>query len=320
LDHVHISTAHVLSREQFAFWREGFNATVLGTQLEPLTAPDQGFRAEVEAWMAPSLTLFRLDRDNATSTRGPREIGRRYLDVYWIMHEHGDGVRFEHTGHDFVTSNGDLFIGSADLSFAAQALHRHHHDIWLLPTALVAPHLPARGGPLSVLRKGGTGTAALLAAYLDSLGRALPVLSPFQLDAVADNLARLVAITCGASDGEHRHAVKAALAERANAYIARHLADPNLGPASTAAALGVAERTLHHAFAPTGTSFAEEVMRRRLAECRAALASPLASDRSVADIAFAWGFQSLATFYRAFRRAYGVAPGNVREAALGDGV
>jgi len=36
--------------------------------------------------------------------------------------------------------------------------------------------------------------------------------------------------------------------------------------------------------------------------------------RTVAEIAFAWGFADLTTFYRAFRRAYGAAPGELRPA------
>ena len=62
---------------------------------------------------------------------------------------------------------------------------------------------------------------------------------------------------------------------------------------------------------PTGTSFAEHVTRRRLQECRAALERPTAA-RSITDVAFAWGFANLTTFYRAFRREFGMAPGEVR--------
>jgi AraC-like DNA-binding protein len=32
----------------------------------------------------------------------------------------------------------------------------------------------------------------------------------------------------------------------------------------------------------------------------------------VADIAFGWGFNSLATFYRAFQREFGVPPAELR--------
>ena len=63
------------------------------------------------------------------------------------------------------------------------------------------------------------------------------------------------------------------------------------------------------------------VTQRRLSQCRAALASPTGADRSVADIAFGWGFNSLATFYRAFEREFGLSPTAlraVRAAGLGD--
>jgi AraC-like DNA-binding protein len=40
----------------------------------------------------------------------------------------------------------------------------------------------------------------------------------------------------------------------------------------------------------------------------------------VADIAFGWGFNSLATFYRAFEREFGLAPTALRAmAAVGHG-
>jgi len=69
-------------------------------------------------------------------------------------------------------------------------------------------------------------------------------------------------------------------------------------------------RTLHLLFEPTGTSFARHVLRSRLEECRAALlASPA---RAVTDIAFAWGFNNLSSFHRAFQAAFGMAPGDLR--------
>ena len=44
----------------------------------------------------------------------------------------------------------------------------------------------------------------------------------------------------------------------------------------------------------------------------AALAGP--GGRAVTELALAWGFGSLTTFYRAFQRAYGAAPGELRAA------
>jgi AraC-like DNA-binding protein len=74
-------------------------------------------------------------------------------------------------------------------------------------------------------------------------------------------------------------------------------------------------RHLHLLFEPTGTSFAQCVARRRLMQCRTALASATGAHRSVADIAFGWGFNSLATFYRAFEREFGMPPTALRAAS-----
>ena len=41
------------------------------------------------------------------------------------------------------------------------------------------------------------------------------------------------------------------------------------------------------------------------------MASPT---RAVTDIAYAWGFGSLSSFYRAFHAAFGAAPGDCRAA------
>jgi AraC-like DNA-binding protein len=95
-------------------------------------------------------------------------------------------------------------------------------------------------------------------------------------------------------------------------YIALHLSEPDLTAARVAAAMKISVRQLHLLFEPTGTSFAEHVLDRRLEECRAILEGPSSRARSVTDIAFAWGFNSLSSFYRAFGQRFGVSPGMVR--------
>jgi AraC-like DNA-binding protein len=108
---------------------------------------------------------------------------------------------------------------------------------------------------------------------------------------------------------------RAAALERVRHYVEQHLIEPDLAPERVACAVGLSLRQLHRVFEPTGTSFARHVLEQRLAAARAELANPVDTGRTVADIAFAWGFNNLVTFYRAFRRAYGCAPGEVRPAA-----
>jgi len=130
---------------------------------------------------------------------------------------------------------------------------------------------------------------------------------------VADTLGRLVGIALGAAPDEQRDALREGKLAEIRRYIDVHLADPDLSPATAAAAMRMSPRTLHALFEPTGVTFGRHVSFRRLEECKAALlGNPL---RPVTDIAFAWGFGSLAGFYRAFQAAFGMSPGDMRAAA-----
>ncbi len=184
----------------------------------------------------------------------------------------------------------------------------------LIPAEVLSPLL-GRGhltGPRVV--PSGSPMGSLLGTALDTAKTNLPFLSPDLGDAVLHNLCGLVALACGASDegqSNGTRSVRAARLEKAKRYIDQHLAKPDLDPTTTAAALGISTGHLHRLFEPTGTSFAQYVQRSRLLKCRDSLGSVSGAGRSVADIAFGWGFNSLATFYRAFAREFGSSPRSV---------
>ncbi len=155
----------------------------------------------------------------------------------------------------------------------------------------------------------------MIRAYVSAFAEKIDSLTEAEAGVVADNFCRLLAVACGSAMGDQREAIRAAKLEEVKRYIGLHLADPQLTPEKAAGALKMSVRQLHRLFEPAGTSFAQYLLLRRLEECRAALTSPIGGDRSVTDIAFAWGFNSLATFYRTFHRSFGAAPNEVRAAA-----
>jgi len=113
---------------------------------------------------------------------------------------------------------------------------------------------------------------------------------------------------------ESRAALRAGYLHAARAIMKRDLHRPDLTPAMVAAELAISLRQVHVLFEPTGFSFARTLTAMRLKEARQRLETM--PTRSVADIAFACGFDSVATFYRVFRSAFGMTPGDVRMAAL----
>jgi len=109
---------------------------------------------------------------------------------------------------------------------------------------------------------------------------------------------------------EVRAAVRAGLRHAALGIMERHFHRPDLTPIAVARMLGISVRQLHILFERTGASFARTLSRKRAqAAYRMLRGRPAAS---VTDIAFACGFESLPTFYRAFRNLYDRAPGDAR--------
>ena len=67
---------------------------------------------------------------------------------------------------------------------------------------------------------------------------------------------------------------------------------------------------MHGLFEIAEKSFSQTVTALRLEASRGLLMA--APQRSISDVAFACGFESLATFYRVFRAAQGMTPGDFR--------
>jgi transcriptional regulator GlxA family with amidase domain len=78
-------------------------------------------------------------------------------------------------------------------------------------------------------------------------------------------------------------------------------------------ACGISVRKLHALFERADGSFSHHILARRLDEARATLANHTLRDRSIADVAFGLGFNSLATFYRNYRARFDETPGDTRE-------
>jgi AraC-like DNA-binding protein len=117
----------------------------------------------------------------------------------------------------------------------------------------------------------------------------------------------------GADRGADR---TAALRAAAYGFIEDHLADPGLGAAQIAAAIGVSERHLSRVLAAGGTTVPRLVRSRRLELAYAMLAGPGPAGPSlapsVAEVAARCGFTSATYFSHAFRERFGLRAGEVR--------
>lgn len=94
-------------------------------------------------------------------------------------------------------------------------------------------------------------------------------------------------------------------------YLEDHFADPDLNAAMVAEQFKISKKYVSQFLKDqTGKSFSEYVEDLRLSNAVALLHD---SDLSITDIAIACGFTSQNTFYKSFRRRYGISPSALRQ-------
>jgi len=164
-----VSTEDVPQQERFDLW----HATVfenLAISVLPLPHPDAPFRAHFSRRSSGPLLNLNFAADGFVARRQSRELAHRHWDAYWIYRESGPGAWFRIAGQELATNPGDLVVADADAPFETRA-GRYAHELWLVPKALIGPHLPAIGRPLVARLSGHGGANALADSYLQALTR-----------------------------------------------------------------------------------------------------------------------------------------------------
>jgi len=240
--------------------------------------------------------LLRAEEDQA---------GQAGVDVLTLHDE-----RLPHGFRAMSGSGGGGDIGSGKMV----TLHFPKAALPLRPPALAplfARQLPADSG-----------MGAILARYLASVASALEKGEVGEregehLGTVALDLA-VMTLTAWAGVGDvtapesHRQALLAKI----ETFIERNLGDPDFTPSVIAGHHHSSVGHLHRLFQARELTIAAWIRHRRLERCRADLADPRHRTRPVFAIGVRWGFRSAAEFSRAFRVAYGSAPGHYRRQVL----
>ncbi len=284
----------------------------------------RAFHAEATASVAGEFVLLDIQSGLERVKRTAVDVAKDKTETFFIR-------RFRRpetwravpnsTPVDLIHEAGDFCVSSAEWCFEAESKGPSSFDMLVIPRAALSPLLA--GGRLArpFRLPGGSPLGSLLGAAMDAAKAQIPLLADELGEAVLRNLCGLVTLACGAAnesaEGGH-DAFRSAQLTAVKRHVDLHLADPGLTPASAAATLGISPRQLHRLFEPSGSTFARYVLRQRLLRCRDTIAGATGTGRSVVDIAFGWGFNSMATFYRAFVAEFGSSPAVLRAALRKD--
>ena len=283
--------------------------------ITPSEIPDpNAFRAEASGWIAGDFALLNIRSELERVQRTAADVAKDKTEAFFISRFRQPAIWRVAPGSmpvDLIHGPGDFCVSSTEWRFERESKGPASFDMLVIPQAALSPLL-AGGRLRRPFRLPGTSPlGSLLGAAMDAATAQGPLLADELAEAVLHNLCGLVALACGTSDEgteQGQDSMRSAQLAAVKHHVDLHLADPGLTPASTAAALGISTRQLHRLFEPSGSTFARYVVRERLLRCRDTIAGATGTGRSVIDIAFGWGFNSMATFYRAFASEFGGPP------------
>ncbi|MFI9808620.1 helix-turn-helix domain-containing protein [Streptomyces sp. NPDC052301] len=318
-----LDTAQLPPAERRAAWSETTEAALMPTRTS--FADGSGMRARIQTMTCGPVQLSELSYTPLTSRRTPRLIRRGDPELYQLAWIVSGGQGMEQAGHRTALGPDDLVFYDSSRPFEAMVGPRPDGDdarslVLQFPRRLLPLREQIVAPQCGRAFSGRSGLGRLLCQMLTGLAEThadLTLQDGSRIGATAIELvAALLAHHGGAQSALPAESRQRVLFEQIGDFIDAHLNDPDLTPASIAAAHFVSTRYLHRVFHDQGTTVCAFVRRQRLAQCRRELADPARQNVPIHAIGARWGFPRASDFTRAFRATMGMTPSEYRAAYL----
>jgi AraC-like DNA-binding protein len=287
-----------------------------------LLGPDDGFRLRARSFDLGAGVLIDSSLSPMVSRRSGEMIARGGVDHYQINLKLAGGAEITSGPRTAAFEPGDIFI--VDLS--QPNVFRHgvdadgpdsHTLTLVLPRSLLAPLLAAPDTVQGAMVSHKTAFGQLMAEHMLALRRHAPYLSDGESRAAVVSTAHLAAGAFGqAADAAPSVAASTKVAQAAaiKRYIDQNLGSARLEIDDLCRKFHLSRAALYRLFESEG-GLAGYIQQRRLNRAFSMLMSPAYRSWRLIDIALDARFSSDATFIRAFRRLFGLTPGEVRAQA-----
>jgi AraC family transcriptional activator of tynA and feaB len=294
------STRDAVPSRQFGHWREMICQAFLA--LTPESDLRDGFDGTVTQWPLGALSIARITAQRQRVERTERDLAAGSPPGFYANLQLTGVSTMRQAGRTTVLRPGDVAVVDTTEPFTFEFGGDFRQLSFFVPGPLLRAQVT---GPITTATRIPTtsGVGAALRHLLTALPTAAPRLAPHAAALLAAALSESPAAS--PRRAPHTHA-------RAVADIEEHLTDDDLSPSATARRLDISVRSLHALFAGHDLTYSATVRRLRLERAARDLRDPARTHLRVADIAADAGFADVAGFHRAFRRAFGRTPTQLR--------
>lgn len=285
--------------------------------LQPVDAKGPSRPIDIDAWHLGTIMLGVFSGPALFFDRTPALVAKSGLD-HLLVQVYTEGGFSGMAGSAPITvTAGDICVFDLTDSFSTRSTPFSNCSL-LLPRDAISPVLDDLGPLHGMVIPSSEPLAGMLAEYLLSLARRMPSLDARDALLAAQATGSLTStilageVRRGAKlhcSGGHRSPLRSV-----SDYIDGHIHDPDLDAERIMRALGMSRASLYRLFATSG-GVGRYIRRRRLSGAALELSHPTRRPR-ISEVATRWGFINDASFSRAFRQAFGIAPRAARERNL----
>lgn len=273
------------------------------------------FDGRLEAWTFGPVSLSRLTSDPLSYVRRRQHLAGETEEHYLVTVPAMSAVYFAQGGRDVRCHPGGFILERSNEPY--EFSHAARNDLWVLkvPAAALAGRLRRPDRFCTLQFDARTGVGQLFVDLLTLLPLRFPGLSAEARGAIGQQLVDLMSLAVREDDRtltSATSAVRDAHLARVEAFVRQSLSDPALDPERIAGACGISVRYLHDLVRETGLSVSAWIREQRLDAARAMLADP-GCRRTLAEVAYAWGFTDQAQFSRLFKARFGETPRAFRQ-------
>ena len=306
-------TRRTPKQDRMAFWLETVCQQILPVKIDP--RHDAQPSAAMACRKMGDLSLREVVGGDHVYVRDEADVRRGDPQTVQIGIPTGGTSILVQDGREAVLNAGDMVIYDSSRPFTLAMHERFHWHVFLLPKHKLRRSDAELKTLTAIPMSGGNGLSGVVSHFLLDLAARAPELEGRPSSAaLGENAADLIGTLVHNEFGQPWQVgdPDEVMRQRVLRHLETHHHDPDLGPASTAAAVGISVRALHALFGTGDGTVMERLRTLRMREIRRDLADPRLAHRSIGRIATAHGITNPTVLARVFRAEFGMTPREFR--------
>jgi AraC-like DNA-binding protein len=305
------STNHISPPDRASAW-SGVIANVYFPLKLTYRSADS-FQGQLASRPLGRIGLSRLQTEPLQYERLPRHISGTAEEEFLVTIPQKNPILFRQMNREVRCDPGGFILERGDAPYRFS--YDNQNDLYVIkvPKPLLAGYVHNPDRYCAMVFSGNSGMGGLFSEMARRIHNEDAVSNDTATRVLGRHLLELLTLALENSDSADPGtgtAVRAAHLGRVETVIRDNLTNPALSPELIANACGISKRYLHELFKDVNGTVSQKIRDQRLTAARDML--ELARTKSIADIAYHFGFSDQAQFSRLFKAMFGQPPSDYR--------